>query len=404
MQAIRKGSVSGVPEMGPQALPAESAMEARTAIETGNPQGAPPPESGAAKSASEAPYPWILHPVIDSLFCCGGFLWILFFVVQMGFRADLTTGATGITLLLLNALGQIFFSDAHQPATLWRVYLSKRTRDSVGAFVTLCGVITLAIGAYGLFSPSFTAGLVVVTLAWSIQHLFAQAYGVSLIYCYKRGYMMSKNERDIFYYLFQTGLAFCLIRMFTYQSFAQKELYGLKTPFWGPLPEWLFYLTLVVFQINVLMFVGMIVRKRLKEKKLFPLPALATACTALMLPLFNKWEPIAFVIFIQTFYHSSQYIVVTTAYYLKERGLPENVPFSRISSLLTKKVVFKYMGAITLLGLFFYVGLPLILTHVGFDRAVAYCVVYCVFNLHHYVTDAAIWRMKDPVVRKLLVS
>ena len=31
-------------------------------------------------------------------------------------------------------------------------------------------------------------------------------------------------------------------------------------------------------------------------------------------------------------------------------------------------------------------------------------VANCAINMHHYFTDAAIWRMKDPVVRKLLVS
>ena len=400
MQAIRKGSVSGVPEMGTAAQPAEIRDEAAPESAVGG------PEDNSAKSApkAEAPYPWILHPVIDSLFCCGGALWILLFVVLAGYHADLNSGASGVTLLLLNVLGQVFFSDAHQPATLWRVYVSKRTRDSVGWFVTICGALAISIGVYGLFNASFTAGLVVITLAWSIQHLFAQAFGVSLIYCYKRNYFMSKKERDIFFYLFQTGLAFCLIRMFTYQSFAQKDLYGLKTPFWGPLPEWLYYTALVVFQINVLLFVGMVARRWMKDRRLFPLPSLCTAVTALMIPMFNQWEPIAFVIFVQTFYHASQYIVVTTAYYLKERGLPENVPFSRISSLLTGKVMFKYVGVITALGLFMYVALPLMLANVGFERSVAYSVVYCMFNIHHYMTDAAIWRMKDPVVRKLLVS
>ncbi|HEY9756972.1 MAG TPA: hypothetical protein V6C97_17535 [Oculatellaceae cyanobacterium] len=395
MQAIRKGLDAGVPALEPTVLP-----EMAVPIEE------PKAESTTASpaQAKQAPYPWILHPVIDSLFCCGGILWLLLFAVLAGFHAGLDCGPAGVTLLLLNGLGQVFFADAHQPATLWRVYLSPRTRQSVGAFVTICGITTLALGAFGLYNASFTAGLVVVTLAWSIQHLLAQAYGVSLIYCYKRGYMMSNNERQIFYYLFQTGLAFCVIRMFTYSSFLSKDLYGLKIPFWGPLPEWICYLSLAAFQINVLLFVGMVARKWMREKRHFPLPALAATLTALMLPLLNHWEPIAFVIFVQTFYHASQYIVVTTAYYLKEQGMPEGVPLSRISSLLLKPVTLKYIGVITILGLLMFVALPLSLAAVGFDRSVAYCVVYCIFNIHHYITDSAIWRMKDPEVRKLLVS
>jgi hypothetical protein len=395
MQAIRKGLDAGVPGLEPTIQPEPAARAEEAATETNGQEPA---------QKKETPYPWILHPVIDILFCCGGALWLLLFAVLAGFHAGLDCGPAGVTLLLINGLGQVFFADAHQPATLWRVYMSPRTRQTVGAFVTICGIATLGMGVFGLYHASFTAGLVVVTLAWSIQHLLAQAYGVSLIYCYKRGYMMSNNERQIFYYLFQTGLAFCLIRMFTYSGFASKDLYGLKTPFWGPLPEWVFYLALACFQVNVLLFVGMVARKYMREKRHFPLPALATTITALMIPMLNYWEPIAFVIFIQTFYHASQYIVVTTAYYLKEQGLPENVPLSRISSLLLKPVTLKYIGVITVLGLLMFVALPLSLAAVGFDRSVAYCILYCIFNIHHYITDAAIWRMKDPQVRRLLVS
>src|SRR5271170_5208766 len=176
MQAIRRGSFEGNsenvrPEPGPS-------PEFITQEDVKN------------KAIAADPYPWILHPLIDSLFCCGGALWLLLFVVLVGFRADMQSGWAGISLLLVNVLGQVFFADAHQPATLWRVYVSKRTRESVGTFVTVCGIIAFALGIAGLFSQSFTAGLVKVTLAWSIQHLLAQAFGVSLIYCYKRKYFM----------------------------------------------------------------------------------------------------------------------------------------------------------------------------------------------------------------------
>src|SRR5262249_36773055 len=114
--------------------------------------------------------------------------------------------------------------------------------------------------------------------------------------------------------------------------------------------------------------------------------------------------PPVFLIFVPTFYHASQYVVVALAYYLKERGLPADVSYSKISSMLKTEVVFNYAVVIAAIGSILYIGLPRLLYEMRFDQSVCLCVVYCIFNLHHYITDAAIWRMRDAKVRKLLVA
>jgi hypothetical protein len=135
-----------------------------------------------------------------------------------------------------------------------------------------------------------------------------------------------------------------------------------------------------------------------------PFPACATTIMAFCTLSLTYVLPAAFVIFIPTFYHASQYLVVTTAYYLKERGLPGDVPTSRIATLLVKEVVINYAVIIAATGALLYIGIPRLLFEIGFDKSLCLCVVYCVFNLHHYLTDAAIWKMRDPEVRKLLVA
>ncbi len=148
--------------------------------------GARPGEGSGEGALADDPYPWILHPVLDLLFCCGGVLGILLIVIFLSGtiteQSRMLGSGMGYSLLLVNTLGQFLIASAHQPATLWRVYLSKGTRESVGGFVTICGIIALALGLIGLFNRDFTACLVRITLAWSVQHTLAQAYGVSLIY------------------------------------------------------------------------------------------------------------------------------------------------------------------------------------------------------------------------------
>jgi hypothetical protein len=36
--------------------------------------------------------------------------------------------------------------------------------------------------------------------------------------------------------------------------------------------------------------------------------------------------------------------------------------------------------------------------------ATAFASIFCAVNLHHFYADSFIWRMRDPKVRKLLVS
>src|SRR5262249_54104584 len=150
----------------------------------------------------------------------------------------------------------------------------------IGPFVTASGILLAALGLVALFNRDFTGLLVRLTLAWSIQHTMAQAYGVALIYCMKQKFVLSKREREVFYWMFQTGLAYLIVRMFTYTNFLQADLYGVPLPIIGPLPEWICATALGVFQLNVLLFVGMLLRKWIRDRALMPFPAVATTVMA----------------------------------------------------------------------------------------------------------------------------
>ena len=49
-------------------------------------------------------------------------------------------------------------------------------------------------------------------------------------------------------------------------------------------------------------------------------------------------------------------------------------------------------------------GLPRIFAEMGFSYPVVFATIFCVFNFHHFLTDRAIWRLRDPKVRQTLVA
>jgi len=349
------------------------------------------PSEPPAPSKKEAPYPWILHPAIDLFFCCGGLFWLLMIATfVIGIKVDVGTA------LILNIVGNVLFIGPHQPATLFRVYESERTRKSVGVLVTAWGAFVIAFSAAALYSNLILGFFLLITLSWGLQHVLAQVYGIVLIYCYKRQYIMNTHEKRSLFLLTQAALLFFVVRFFSY-THAYK---GFQLPNIGRFPDWVLFGAGLAFQAAALYFVFMVVRKWVKERKLFPLPALLTLLTGI-LPTLIFTSPIV-AIFIQSFFHSAQYNVVTASYFLKEKGLPEGVPYSKIATQLLSRRALKYFGFLFLLGLLLSVCLPVAFVLAGFTTAGL--VANCAINMHHYFTDAAIWRMKDPVVRKLLVS
>jgi hypothetical protein len=353
--------------------------------------------SNTVRAGGTAPYPWILHPVIDILFVCGGLLWLgVAGYYAFGMHIDARTA------LCLTIVCNLVTTHIHQPATLFRVYKSPRTRKQVGKIVTLWGVVVIALAISGLFSQTLTSFLLLATFAWSNQHLLAQSYGIVLIYCYKRNYILSKSEKQSLVMLINSTVVYLIVRLFSQPITNRPGLGGNQSAWVGQLPDIFLTAATIALQIATVWFAFLVVRKWKKEGKIFPLPALLTLCTSLMIPTLSASGPL-FGLFIQNLFHSAQYNVVTVAYYLKERGLPENVPMSQIHTQLLKKPAINYFVFLMFVGVSLSVVLPVGLSFIGF-QATAATVCYCALNLHHYFADAAIWKLRDPEVRKLLVS
>src|ERR1700733_1530906 len=117
----------------------KSAVTAETMPTTKAENSAPADASTTTGKAPEAVINgWILSPTIDLLFACGGILWIAYAFILSGITPDpIGAGMLAAALWWIAKLGMIVFSWGHQPATLWRVYLSPRTRKSVGKLVAL---------------------------------------------------------------------------------------------------------------------------------------------------------------------------------------------------------------------------------------------------------------------------
>jgi hypothetical protein len=304
-------------------------------------------------------------------------------------------------LLALVLIGQHLFANSHNIATYLRIWGSEEDRGRFHFYRTWLIMLFLPFFVWGLYSPAATGAFVYLFLMAVFWHYAAQSYGVALIYCYKRDYILSQGEKRVMKLCMTSLSAFAILRLASFRDHSPQEWYGVPMPFWGPLPPVLFYTAALVLSLSALAFCAVITAKLIRERKLFPLPSLMVLLAVGILGLSGTATNALLWFYIPPFFHGTQYLAICLAYTLKERGDIETVSFAKLfGSPLARRlfVITVVMGA------FLYVVIPHIFQQFGFDYAMVSGLVLAIVNFHHFLTDAAIWRLRDPRCREILLA
>ncbi len=364
-----------------------------------------PPAPAPAETA-KSNYEWILSPPIDLLFACGGMTWLIWFVVEKLGVVRSLDNAPGTVVWVSWIIAVHFFANDHAFLGWHRVatskYVSPEVRKKLGLFALFLGIMLVPVS----FNREWAVVLARIYVLGLIQHFIAQAYGVSMLYCLKRKYIMSKIEKDIMHWMFNLLTLVAITRALTYREFSGCDFFeGLTLPFWGPLPEAVYTAVLYAFIGSVLLFAATVVRKYIRQKLIFPLPALLSTLTiiGLYFVTLSNNEPVVGII-MSGFYHGSQNFVVALACHLKERGLPENVPTSKISCMLLRRYTITYCLCIVAAGVCLAIVLPRLLTLLSAPLQVAIAGVVALQGFHHFTTERVIWRLRQPEVRNIMVA
>jgi hypothetical protein len=220
----------------------------------------------------------------------------------------------------------------------------------------------------------------------------------------KRNYKLSVNERKIVQSVFHAMLWYVVARMLTYPFYAGTEFFHVALPTIQLIPEWLFNIVQAGMIACVLTFVGMVIRRYVKTKELFPLPALFLIVSTVGIYFMQVTTEPTFGILLAAYYHGSQNLAVIFAYEMKKKGLPENLPASRIASQLLTRTNGKYFLILITIGIALYVVIPRVLcTGFGINFDLATLTALTIFGSHHILTESVAWRLRDPKVRQLLI-
>jgi tetratricopeptide (TPR) repeat protein len=355
--------------------------------------------------AAPATRRWLFGPVPDLLLGCGGahLLLVLLFaipVVQHGVEPWLVLGA-GLLSHLTNT--------PHYGATLLRVYEHRGERQRFAVFAVWVTLALVALFVAGLHWTLLGSVLITAYATWSPWHFSGQNYGLALMLMRRRGIDVEPGTKRLLYASFL--LSFALTALLLHTEAGNIALAPVPAAISGHyrflslgLPNAFSEVAFPVLGVAYVAVIGAAVLRLLGRGTLRDLaPGAALVATQVLwfsfpalLRYFDAFttENIAFGAFGVSIAHSVQYLWVTSYFAVNsERG-------ERISHFLGKTVL---AGAAVVVfpGLLFA---PQLLGTVPFNAGMG-ILLFSVVNLHHFLLDGAIWKLRDgPVARVLLRS
>jgi hypothetical protein len=320
-------------------------------------------------------------------------LWFDYLIIGGGLSLVLTLalnasgGAWGERVLGGGLPIFLFLSNlAHFAASTVRLYTRPhafRTYRFLTRGLPLVSVIVLSLA---IWQPGgLGTHLQALLLTWSPFHYAAQAYGLSLMYCYRSGCTLDDASRRIlrvtclapFLFSFMTGSGAGLewfvrpIALMAHPGLlAAREATSLT-------------LGLATFLLPVALFVRL-----LAQGKAMPL-------ISVLIVLANGvwwitlWYMQAFVW--ATIFHGLQYLAITLIFHVRERLQSPGNARPWWFHVLT------FYALCLLLGYGLFQLLPLAYLAAGFGWAESVLLVIAAINIHHFIVDAYIWRLRsDP--------
>jgi hypothetical protein len=352
---------------------------------------------------------WLFGPAPDLLLGCG--LLYAIFMTAYAFRgAELRAVTPQFFMPLLILL----FSMPHYGATLVRVYEQRRERQRYALFAVYTTLLVLAVSILGVYEAYLGSLLVTVYLTWSPWHYTGQNYGIAVMFLRRRGLSVTPPAKRLLYasFLLSFLLTFVVMHGLGQADYSLADLRSDEVRFMplGLLPRPLAVALVPALAAACLVcLVGasvLLVRGgRLRDL----LPAWVLALTQAL------WFSIPFGMVawgrpsgvepfdvhlsgiddyrIWTWVgHGVQYLWVTSYYARAEQG------WSGYGRYLTKTAV----AGIAIWTLPFALFAPDAFGVRSYDGGLA-LVVAAAINIHHFMLDGAIWKLRNSRIASILI-
>jgi len=350
---------------------------------------------------------WLFGPVPDLLLGCGvGYVIVLAFLCVFGseVRQGLAPGLLPFLTVLIGA--------PHYGATLLRVYERREDRRAYALFSVWATLLLATLFVVSTRSVWLGSLVLTVYITWSPWHYTGQNYGLAVMFLRRRGVALDATTKRFVYSSFLLSYAATFLAIHSQAPGANytPPLYiadsyrvislGIPNAIGGPL----FYGALAAYCVTLLVAIARLLRRASLGAIA---PALLLATTQALwfsIPvamrrfgLLSSLEPFApqyagWYFFWAALGHSIQYVWVTSYFARSRTGYP-GLPTYLAKALFAGTAIW---------GLPALLFAPGLLGRIPYDAGLG-ALIAAVVNLHHFVLDGAIWKLRDGRIARILV-
>lgn len=355
--------------------------------------------SSSAPIAAPRPSPWIFNPALDLLVGCGA--WSL---PLLAFTYWLSAREAVYVSFAFYFLG-MFCNQPHYMATVYRAY---RTPGDFHKYRFFTLYVTVFIGLTALVvhaAPALFPWLLAFYLTWSPWHYSGQNYGIALMLARRAGVQPTAEEQRLIKWSYFASYAVWFLSLHNDSVTGQQTMIILPIPqAWADLGRLFFFVSYLA--------AGLYGHARLVRAAGFramaaPLTIFATQFLWFLLPeILRKTTALEFPpsyssAGILAFMHCAQYLWITTYYARREAeaaGPAAAGPAPRFQ-------FGQYYLILLLGGIALFVPGPWLASRVfGHDLFESFFIFTALVNLHHFILDGAIWRLRDGRIARLLLG
>jgi tetratricopeptide (TPR) repeat protein len=350
------------------------------------------PQSGPPAAAPASSGAWIYRPWLDLLVGCGAWSAPLLAVALLMTPAHTHAWAMAFYLLA------IVFNYPHFMATIYRAYHTRADFEKY-KFVTLHVTLLLVLTGIVIHaSPRFFPWLFTLYICWSPWHYSGQNYGLLMMFARRSGAEITAGERRWLRGAFVASYLMLLASFETGGSTDPLVLsLGLPPKFTLPL-RLLFGATFMVctfFGFRRLLH-GMGARALVAPLTLaftqflwFVLPTLLELNSVSQVPQTRYSSGILAVL------HSAQYIWITS-YYQRREARAAGQKNWRTGA---------YFATLLAGGIALFIPGPWLVSYLfHYDFTTSFLIFVSLVNIHHFILDARLWKLRDKRVAALLVD
>ncbi len=335
---------------------------------------------------------WIYNPALDLIVGCGA--WsapLLLFAYSAGASNTLAWSIAFYGLAL-------FFNYPHYMATLYRAYHNEEDFHKYRIFtvhITVLVALTLVLSHFWFRALPY---IFTLYLTWSPWHYSGQNYGLFMMFARRAGAKVSALERQALYSAFLLSYVILFLSFHTGPSsdplFISLGIPG-KVSSVVLLPLALGFVTVSTFGLSRLVAqVGW--KPLLPSLTLFStqfiwflVPTILSVAERMQVPQ-NRYSTGVLAVM-----HSAQYLWITS-YYARREATGVNAGRWRPLA---------YFGVLIVGGIALFVPGPWLASRVFHsDFSTSFLIFTALVNIHHFILDGAIWKLRDGRIAALLLN